>query len=80
MLEFNWRHAPPPRAQSRELTARQSQVLRLAAEGLANKQIARELGISIWTVKNHFRVIFCRLNVETRTQAVLEAWKRGWMR
>jgi DNA-binding NarL/FixJ family response regulator len=57
-----------------ELSAREEQVLRLVAAGLANKQIARKLGISERTVKAHLTNVFQRLGVTDRTQAAL--WAR----
>jgi DNA-binding NarL/FixJ family response regulator len=56
------------------LSDREKQVLRLAAHGLANKQIARRLGISESTVKVHIGSIFRRIGVRDRTSAAL--WAR----
>jgi len=53
------------------LTTREEEILRLAADGLANKQIARKLGISEKTVKTHFGHIFDRIGVRDRTQAAV---------
>ncbi|MCK6540541.1 MAG: response regulator transcription factor [Anaerolineales bacterium] len=55
------------------LTAREKEVLRHMAEGLANKQIALELGISEHTVKFHLSSLYAKLGVASRTEAV----KRG---
>jgi len=63
---------PPPAADL--LSDREKQVLRLAAQGLANKQIARRLGISESTVKVHIGSIFRRIGVRDRTSAAL--WAR----
>jgi DNA-binding CsgD family transcriptional regulator len=52
------------------LTARELQIAALVAEGLVNKQIAAELGISEWTVSTHLRRIFAKLDVETRAAMV----------
>jgi DNA-binding NarL/FixJ family response regulator len=57
-----------------DLSKREEEVLRLVAEGLANKLIARRLGISERTVKAHLTNIFSRLGVTDRTQAAL--WAR----
>src|SRR5204863_940937 len=65
------------RAQSRpaaDLTARERDVLELVADGLANKQIARRLGIAEKTVKTHLTNVFQRIGVTDRTQAAL--WAR----
>jgi DNA-binding NarL/FixJ family response regulator len=59
---------------SAELSARELEVLRLVADGLANKLIARRLGISERTVKAHLTNVFARLGVTDRTQAAL--WAR----
>lgn len=56
------------------LSDREEQVLRLVAAGLANKNIARQLGIAERTVKAHLTNIFQRLGVTDRTQAAL--WAR----
>jgi DNA-binding NarL/FixJ family response regulator len=55
------------------LTARQFDVLRLLGQGLSNKVIARELGITEGTVKVHLLAVFRALNVRNRTAAVIEA-------
>ena len=54
-----------------ELTPKQFQVLKLLQDGLLNKQIAFELNITEATVKAHISGVFRKLNVNTRTQAVL---------
>jgi DNA-binding NarL/FixJ family response regulator len=59
------------------LTAREIEVLRCAAAGHSNKQIARELGISVATVKSHVRSLLPKLNASDRTHAVSIALKRG---
>ncbi len=56
-----------------ELTPREEEVLSLVAEGLANKQIARRLGISERTVKAHLTSVFQTIGVADRTQAALWA-------
>jgi DNA-binding NarL/FixJ family response regulator len=56
-----------------ELTAREREVLTLVRQGLANKQIARRLGISERTVKAHLTSTFQRIGVVDRTQAALWA-------
>jgi DNA-binding NarL/FixJ family response regulator len=57
----------------RNLSRRESEVLGLVATGLANKQIARRLGISERTVKAHLTAVFQQLGVTDRTQAALWA-------
>ena len=56
-----------------ELTQREREVLGLVRRGLANKQIARQLGISERTVKAHLTSIFATIGVTDRTQAALWA-------
>ena len=60
-----------------ELTAREQEVLALLAEGLANKQIARRLGIAEKTVKAHLTSVFQSIGVADRTQAALWARSHG---
>ncbi len=57
------------------LTPQQSRVLRMLCEGLLNKQIAYELGVSEATVKAHVSAILLKLNVDSRTQAVIQLGK-----
>jgi len=60
-----------------DLTTREREVLVLVNEGLANKQIARRLGISEKTVKGHLTNLFQRIGVADRTQAALWAERNG---
>jgi DNA-binding NarL/FixJ family response regulator len=60
-----------------QLTSRESEVLGLVREGLANKQIARRLDISERTVKAHLTSAFARIGVSDRTQAALWAERNG---
>ncbi len=59
----------------RTLTPQQSRVLAMLAEGLLNKQIAYELGVSEATIKAHVSAILLKLNVDSRTQAVIQLGK-----
>lgn len=61
----------------RTLTPQQSRVLSMLGEGLLNKQIAYELGVSEATVKAHVSAILLKLNVDSRTQAVIQLGKIG---
>ncbi len=61
----------------RDLTPREREVLGLVRAGLANKQIARRLGISERTVKAHLTSAFARIGVSDRTQAALWAERQG---
>ncbi|WP_230291221.1 response regulator transcription factor [Croceicoccus sp. Ery5] len=59
------------------LTGRECQVLKLAANGNANRQIAHLLGVSEETVKTHMRSILSKLDARDRTHAVTIALRRG---
>ncbi|MEJ2732867.1 MAG: response regulator transcription factor [Anaerolineae bacterium] len=61
------------------LTDRELQVLRLAARGMTNKAIGQDLGISDRTVQGHLANIYGKLNANSRTEAVTEALKQGWI-
>jgi DNA-binding NarL/FixJ family response regulator len=60
-----------------DLTQRQKEVLRLILKGYNNERIARELGISPATVKQHAHAIFTALGVSTRAEAVIAAARLG---
>jgi DNA-binding CsgD family transcriptional regulator len=62
------------RAQGTPLTPRQTELLRLVADGHTNGQIARRLGLSEGTVRTHLENIYGRLQVSSRTAAVLRAF------
>ncbi len=61
------------------LTRREFQVLTLAAKHMSNRDIADQLGLAEGTVKGYFVTIFGKLGVRSRTEAVLQALKRGWV-
>ncbi len=78
------RFAPSPPAQPAadaldQLTERELEVLQLAARGLRNQEIALELSLSVRTVQTHLSNIFSKMRVGSRTEAVLEALRRGWI-
>jgi DNA-binding NarL/FixJ family response regulator len=60
-----------------ELTPRETEVLQLLADGLTNKAIAQQLGISEHTVKFHVNAILGKLGVQSRTEAVVRATRLG---
>ena len=70
-------HADPPADPGALLTPRETDVLRLLAEGLANKTIAQRLDISEHTVKFHVNALLRKLDAQSRTEAVIEATRRG---
>ena len=61
------------------LTDRELDVLRLTARGLTNRAIGHELGISHRTVQGHLQSVYGKLDVNSRTEAVTEALRRGWI-
>jgi DNA-binding NarL/FixJ family response regulator len=60
-----------------ELTPREVEVLQLLSEGLPNKAIASQLGISEHTVKFHVNAIMGKLGAQSRTDAVIRATRSG---
>jgi DNA-binding NarL/FixJ family response regulator len=61
------------------LTDRELEVLRLAAAGLRNKEIAERLGVSLRTVEGHLSHMFSKLGVNSRTEAIVHAAATGWL-
>jgi len=61
------------------LTEREMDILRLVGEGLTNKEIGRKLYISNRTVQAHLSNIFSKLDVNSRTEAVMYAVREGWI-
>jgi DNA-binding NarL/FixJ family response regulator len=61
------------------LTDRELDILRLVGQGLSNKQIGKRLFISDRTVQAHLSNIFSKLNVSSRTEAVMHAVRKGWI-
>ncbi len=72
-------HKPAAGAESEgePLTEREMEVLRLASQGLSNRQIADELIVSPRTVQSHMANIFGKLEVGSRTEAVMVGLRRG---
>ena len=61
------------------LSERELEVLKLLARGLSNKDIADELYVSTRTIQGHLGHIFDKLQVGSRTEAVIRALKEGWV-
>lgn len=61
------------------LTERELEILRKVSDGMTNAEIGYALGISAQTVKNHVTSILRKLAVNDRTQAVVTAFRRGWL-
>jgi len=61
------------------LSDREKEILRLATKGLSNADIAKELYLSVRTVQGHLGHIFNKLQVGSRTEAVVRALKEGWV-
>jgi DNA-binding NarL/FixJ family response regulator len=72
MLEALWIESPPEETEDlvEQLTPRETEILELLAQGLANKQIALELAISEHTVKFHVSSIYAKLGATNRMEAV----------
>jgi DNA-binding NarL/FixJ family response regulator len=62
---------------SRTLTARELDVLRLMAQGLGNRSIGRELAVSAHTAKYHVAAVLAKLGAHTRAEAVSRGIRRG---
>jgi two-component system, NarL family, response regulator DegU len=70
-------HGETPDVMEEVLTEREIEVLRLVRQGYSNKDIARQLAISLPTVRNHMTHIYRKLDLHTRAEAVAWAWRQG---
>jgi DNA-binding NarL/FixJ family response regulator len=62
-----------------QVTERELEVLRLAARGMSNRDIADHLYLSTRTVQTHLSAIFSKMEVGSRTEAVVKALREGWL-
>ena len=70
---------PRRRAERSPLSTRETEVLRLVAEGRLDSQIADELSLSVSTVRSHLHNIHAKLEVPSRSQAVIRATEKAWL-
>lgn len=78
------RFAHPPGKPTEEsaldqLSERELEVLKLAAKGMSNKDIAQHLTLSVRTVQAHLSAVFSKMQVGSRTEAVVQALQQGWL-
>ena len=62
---------------SSKFSSREWEVFKMTAKGLSNKQIAQEMGLNLRTIKGHLANIFSKLNVNSRTEAVILGLRTG---
>ena len=79
ILKYAFQHISKPLSLDTgdKLTARELEILRLAAKGMSNKDIALRLGLSLRTVKGYLADLFLKLNVASRTEAVIVGLRKG---
>lgn len=79
LLKHAIRRGPVTLEFGQHLTRREAEVLKLAAKGMSNRDIAAYLNLSEGTIKGYFVGVFGKMGVSSRTEAVTEAVKRGWV-
>ena len=79
IFKYAFQHATKPRSLNAgdKLSAKELEVLSLAAKGISNKDIALRLGLSLRTVKGYLADLFLKLNVASRTEAVIISLRKG---
>lgn len=77
LLQFFHTFQPTPALVFPQLTERERDVLQLIVNGKENHEIARELGISLKTVRNHISNIYSKLQVADRAEAIQQAKREG---
>ena len=70
---------PQDTAQGINISEREMEILKLAARGMSNQNIATQLYLSHRTVQAHLANIFRKMDVGSRTEAVLKAMRKGWL-
>ncbi len=76
---FRGRKGGSTQAASDLLTEREITILKMAAKGMSNSAIGGELNLSVRTIESHLGIIFNKLGVGSRTEAVIQAIIRGWL-
>jgi NarL family two-component system response regulator LiaR len=79
IFKYAFQHTIKPKRldAGEKLSTRELEVLSLAARGISNKDIAIKLGLSLRTVKGYLADLFLKLNVASRTEAVIVGLRRG---
>jgi DNA-binding NarL/FixJ family response regulator len=79
ILKYAFQHITKPWSldASDKLTNRELEILRLLAKGISNKDIALRMGLSLRTVKGYVGDLFLKLNVASRTEAVIVSLRKG---
>jgi two-component system, NarL family, response regulator LiaR len=79
LARFNKEETQPGKDNKPEiLSERENTILKMAAKGMSNNEIAEELHLSVRTIESHLGTIFNKLGVGSRMEAVIEAMRRGW--
>ena len=71
-------HKYPPKNKN-ILSIRELQVIKLGAQGLANKEIADRLDLSVRTIQTHWRNIFVKIGVSSRLEVIMHCLKQEWI-
>jgi NarL family two-component system response regulator LiaR len=79
IFKYAFQHSSKPKnlGTGNTLSSRELEVINLAARGISNKDIAQRLGLSLRTVKGYLADLFLKLNVASRTEAVIICLRKG---